>query len=121
MMRHFPDAAPNILVVEEEDALRRQICTCLEREGYRFLETKTIQHASEIVPIHGFRIDAAILPAGAEPFAAHLDVPALYLAGYVHDSVPAANVLPKPFPVLELRRRLMHLLPQFAEALRNSQ
>jgi two-component system, cell cycle sensor histidine kinase and response regulator CckA len=121
MMRHFPDPAPSILVVEEEDALRRQICTCLEREGYRFLETKTIQHASEIVPIHGFRIDAAILPAGAEPFAAHLDVPALYLAGYVHDSVPAANVLPKPFPVLELRRRLMQMLPQFAEALRNSQ
>jgi two-component system, cell cycle sensor histidine kinase and response regulator CckA len=120
MMRHFPDPAPSVLVIEEEDALRRQICTCLEREGYRFLETKTIQHASAIVPIHGFRIDAAILPAGAEPFAAHLGVPALYLAGYRHDSVPAANVLPKPFPVLELRRRLMQILPQFAEALRNS-
>jgi len=121
MMRHFPDAAPNILVVEEEDALRRQICTCLEREGYRFLETKNIQHAGEIAAVHSYRIDAAVLPAGAEQFAECLDVPTLYLAGYRHDCVPPANVLPKPFPILEFRRRLLQLLPEFAEALRNGQ
>ncbi|HWD00105.1 MAG TPA: response regulator [Candidatus Sulfopaludibacter sp.] len=121
MMRTFPEPAPAILIVEEEDNLRRSLCACIERDGYRLLEARTPEDAALVAAACRRKLDGLVAPAGSELLACRLKLPALYLSGYRHDEVPEPDVLPKPFPILEFRRRLRKLVPEAFQALRDSQ
>ncbi len=96
-----------VLVIEEEDALRRDMSTALREDGYSVIETKTARDAELSAAALGAPISLLIAESAAAPLAAQLNIPAtLYLSGYRHDSVPPDGVLQKPFPLAEFRRRV---------------
>jgi len=113
---HQDDPIPAVFLVEEEDALRRSMRCCLEQEGYQVLEAKTATHADLVAA--AFRQPIAVLVsefgAGQPPERLHVSA-TLHLSGYRHDRLPPdVDVLRKPFPMIEFRRRVRALLERAA-------
>jgi two-component system cell cycle sensor histidine kinase/response regulator CckA len=105
------DPVPAILLVEEEDAVRRAMWCCLEQEGYRVLEASTARHAELMASAYRQPISVLVACSEDAPLADRLKIPAtLCLSGYRHDEIPDAGVLPKPFPMAEFRRRIRALV-----------
>jgi two-component system cell cycle sensor histidine kinase/response regulator CckA len=123
------EPTPTVLLVEDEDAVRRVMHKFLEREGYQLLEARNAEEAEAIAevyqePIHVLVTDV-LMPGMTGPELAAKLMPlrpgmkTLFVSGYRHDvtephglSRDALNLLPKPFPAAELLRRVRMLLGQ---------
>src|SRR5664279_244772 len=121
------DATPTVLLVEDEDAVRRLMHRFLEREGYQLLEARNAAEAEAIAevyqePIHVLITDV-LMPGMTGPQldaslkALRPAMKTLFVSGYRHDVIEAhglsrggLNLLSKPFPAAELVRRVRMLL-----------
>jgi len=128
------DAVPTVLLVEDEDGVRRLMHNYLEREGYQLLEARSAEEAESIAevyeePIHILVTDV-VMPGISGPQLAEQiktvrpDMKVLFVSGYRHDALemdglgPDMSVLPKPFVAAELLRRVRLLLTQRTNASR---
>jgi len=118
---------PAILLVEDEDSVRRLMRKFLEREQYHLLEARNPAEAEELAgiyegPIHVLVTDVAMPGMTGPELAGRLmqsrpDLQVLLISGYRHDTIEHQgllkrdlNLLPKPFPAPELLRRIQMLL-----------
>jgi two-component system cell cycle sensor histidine kinase/response regulator CckA len=118
--------APAILLVEDEDSVRRLMHKFLDREGYQLLEARNPAEAEELAGVYEGPINVlvtdVVMPGITGPeLAARLtksrpEMQVLLISGYRHDTIehqglaPELNLLPKPFPASELLRRIQMLL-----------
>jgi two-component system, cell cycle sensor histidine kinase and response regulator CckA len=119
--------APAILLVEDENSVRRVMHKFLDREGYLLLEARGPAEAEELAavyegPIHVLVSDVVMPGMNGPELAGRLtrsrpDLKVLLISGYRHDTLedqgflqPNLNLLSKPFPALELVRRVQLLL-----------
>jgi two-component system cell cycle sensor histidine kinase/response regulator CckA len=123
------DPTPTILLVEDEDGVRKLMHNYLEREGYQLLEARNAEEAELVAevyrePIHVLVTDV-VMPGMTGPQLAERltelrpKMKVLFVSGYRHDAIGRAgfpdedfSVLPKPFPAVELLRRVRGLLSQ---------
>ena len=127
------EATPTVLLVEDEDSVRRTMHLHFEKEGYQLLEASDGEEAEVIAqkydePIHVLVTDVVMPgmsgPQLAERLAAFRpDIKVLFVSGYPHDSLaghrgldPRRNFLPKPFSAAELIGRVRTLLGAAAPA-----
>lgn len=115
----------NVLVVEDETAVRRLVCRTLERVGYHVFEAANADAAEELWNLHKLDIDLLvtdlIMPGGKSGFelareltAERPDLPVVYMSGYSAEFVEkgrdldmGVNFVPKPFTsksILEIVR-----------------
>jgi CheY-like chemotaxis protein len=123
------DPTPTILLVEDEDSVRRLMHKFLEREGYQLLEARNAEEAEAIAevyeePIHVLVTDVLMPGMTGPDLVARLlplrpGMKTLFVSGYRHDVIEPnglsrgdVNLLPKPFPAAELLRRVRMLLDQ---------
>jgi two-component system, cell cycle sensor histidine kinase and response regulator CckA len=118
---------PTVLLVEDDDAVRRLMHTFLEREGYQLLEAENAEEAEGLAelydrPIHILVTDVLMpgmtgpdLAARLGPLRPHLKT--LFVSGCPHDalerlglSTSELNLLPKPFLTAEFLRRVQMLI-----------
>lgn len=102
---------PTVLLVEEEDDLRRSLSACLEQEGCTVLAAKNARHADWMAAKDSRPPFALVAATEDAALALQFGVPALYLSGYRHDRPAADDALSKPFPIGEFRRRIRAMLP----------
>jgi CheY-like chemotaxis protein len=120
---------PTVLLVEDEDSVRRLMHKFLEREGYQLLEARNAQEAEDLAGVYKKPIDVLVtdvmMPGMTGPELAERlmplrpDMKVLFVSGYRHDTLEHqgllrgdVNLLPKPFPAAELHRRVQMLLSQ---------
>jgi DNA-binding response OmpR family regulator len=121
---------PTVLLVEDDDDLRRMLGTYLQSEKIRVLEARDAREASALVSTVSPDVIVldVMLPGAidglelARRFRHHpntASVPVIILSAVLFESdrdrareVEAAVVLPKPFTPDELVRRLRALLPR---------
>ena len=123
---HLP-ASETILLVEDEEPVRKLAHTMLEWQGYRVLEAASAEAAEEIVRSRPEGIDLLltdmVMPhtSGAELAerirAACPSVKVLFMSGYTDSGVVRQGALPadlpyiqKPFTSAALRRRVREVL-----------
>ena len=132
MPEHSAGEGPaTVLLVEDEDSVRRIMHKYLERAGYQLLEARNAEEAEEVArvyrePIHvmvtGIAMPGLTGPELAErltPLRPEMKV--LFVSGYRHDTLEHCahwkaelNLLSKPFPPTELVRRVQILLREGA-------
>jgi PAS domain S-box-containing protein len=122
-----PPGAETILVVEDEDALRRVTCRVLEAKGYKVLSTGAPAEALELLERREGSVDLVltdiVMPAmsgrdlAREIARRRPGVKILYMSGYgedviaVHGALDASvHFLAKPFAAADLRRRVREVL-----------
>jgi PAS domain S-box-containing protein len=123
--------APRVLVVDDEDGVRRLMHGCLKREGYEMLEARDAEEAERIAracpgPIHLLVTDVAMPGMSGPQLAARLkplrpEMKTLFVTGSGSDMLDRAGLSPeellaKPFQVPELTsrvRRLVRRAPAF--------
>jgi two-component system cell cycle sensor histidine kinase/response regulator CckA len=118
-------SGPTVLLVEDEDAVRRMLATSLERGGYHLLTARSAEEALTLGGAYAGRIHVLLtdlmMPemGGLELAVAmtHSDpqMKVLYISGYGHDGpepdeLTGMNILAKPFPASEMLRRVSLLL-----------
>jgi CheY-like chemotaxis protein len=108
------DAAPTVLLVEDEPGVRAVVRRMLTRGGYTVLEASNGREALEIADGAGGRLDVVVTDVvmpelGGRAFAErlarlHPQVRVLFMSGYTDDeilrrglAVPGAAFLEKPF------------------------
>ena len=118
---------PVVLLVEDEDAVRRLMLKVLEREGYQLLGARNAEEAQDLADVFEDSIDVmvtdVVMPGMTGPeLASQLaplrpDMRVLFVSGYKHDTLEHhallesdLHLLPKPFPASELVRRIQLLL-----------
>jgi CheY-like chemotaxis protein len=118
-----------ILLVEDEDSVRRMMHRCLEREGYQLLAARNAEEAEDIAGAYDGEIDILLtdvvmpgmtgrqLADRMKPLRPGMKV--LFVSGYRHDALdqkgllaPGMNVLAKPFPPAQLLRQVQLLSNQ---------
>jgi len=121
--------APSVLLVEDEDGVRRLMHRLLEREGYQLLSARTAEDAEEIAGVYANEIDLLItdvvMPGITGPQLAerlrpsHPWMKVLFVSGYRHDALdqkglldPGAQILAKPFSSTPFLRQVQLLLKQ---------
>jgi hypothetical protein len=121
------DATPTVLMVEDEDSVRRAMHKLFEEEGYQLLEASDGEEAAIIAerydePIHVLVTDVAMPgmtgPQLADRLAAlRPDLKVLFVSGCPHDFFEGdgllnrqRNFLTKPFSATELLGRVRTLL-----------
>ena len=121
--------APTVLLVEDEDSVRRLIHKFLERGGYQILEARNGEEAAALAalcqkPIRILVSDVAMRGMTGPDLAKQLalrypGMKVLFLSGYRHHTLEhealwkdGLNLLPKPFPAEELLRRVKVLLSE---------
>ena len=123
--------APRVLVVDDEEGVRRLMRGCLKREGYEMLEARDAEEAERIAcacpgPIHLLVTDVAMPGMSGPQLAARLkplrpEMKTLFVTGSGSDMLDRAGLSPeellaKPFQVPELTsrvRRLVRRAPAF--------
>ena len=120
-------AAATVLLVEDEDGIRRLMHKFLERGGYQILEARNGEDAIAIAnvckePIQVLVTDVAMTGMNGPDLAKrlapqHPGMKVLFISGYRHHTLEheglwkdGLNLLPKPFPATELLRRVQVLL-----------
>jgi len=96
-----------ILVVEDEDAVRRLTCRILSRQGYRVLEAPDGQHALNAWGRHGDEIDLlltdVVMPGmSGKELAEEIGIEPVFMSGYTDDvvlrhGVEGLRLVEKPF------------------------
>ena len=119
------ESAPTVLLVDDEDGVRRLMHGCLTREGYQLLQARNAEEAEQIAqacsgPIHLLVTDVAMPGMSGLQLAQRLlplrpEMKTLFVSGCVNDELGGAalrpgQVLSKPFPPLELAKRVRSLL-----------
>ena len=116
-----------ILVVEDEEAVRRFVCSTLQQDGYQVLDAGDGAGALRQAVAHNGPIDLlltdVLMPgmSGKELHARltelHPGLPVLYMSGYTEDVIarhgilePGTHLLSKPFSGQALARRIHQLL-----------
>jgi signal transduction histidine kinase len=115
-----------ILVVEDDDAVRRYATLALRRYGYAVLEAETPERALEIAREHSEMIHLiltdVIMPGLSGPAFVHrlresrVATPAIYMSGYPGEMIASAAVtdgdlyLSKPFATEELLRSVRQVI-----------
>lgn len=100
-----------ILIVEDEEAVRRLAAKILEKHGYRVLVAADGDEAIDIVKSHGERIDLlltdVIMPRidGRSLYrkiaAFRSDIRILYMSGYTHDVIANHGVIEEGFHFIQ--------------------
>ncbi|HME90681.1 MAG TPA: ATP-binding protein, partial [Myxococcaceae bacterium] len=123
------ESAPTILLVEDEDSVRRLMHKFLERDGFQLLEANTAEGAANLAESFTQPIDLLITdvvmqgmtgPELASRLAAQRGpIRSLFVSGYRHDTLEhqglldrRLNLLTKPFPASELLKRVRACLQQ---------
>jgi CheY-like chemotaxis protein len=123
------DPAPTVLLVEDDDSVRRMMHSFLEREGYQLLEAENAEEAEDLAELYEGSIHVLVsdvlMPGITGPeLAAKLtplrpEMKTLFVSGYPHDTLERLrlskgdlNLLSKPFPAAELLKRIQMLLAQ---------
>lgn len=121
------DPSATVLLVDDEDAVRRLMRCYLERAGYHVLEASTGEEAEVFAKTSPDRIDVLVadvaMPGITGPETARRlalirpTIKVLFVSGYQHDlldnsaiPVSGANLLSKPFVASELIGRVRMLL-----------
>lgn len=116
-----------VLVVEDEDEVRKVICLTLELQGYTVLAAAKPEEALNIARTHNQSIDLlladVVMPDCSGPeLAAQIrlflpELRVLYISGYSEDAMLAHGLeadktafLPKPFTSAALGRKLRQVL-----------
>jgi CheY-like chemotaxis protein len=113
-----------ILVVEDEDRVRKFIKQALTAQGYRVLESRNGVEALKL--LHEFEqpLDLVVTDMGGRELAAQVSsrrpfLPVLYTSGYSKEPrdsqeppPPAEHFLPKPFGPRDLARKVREVLDQ---------
>jgi PAS domain S-box-containing protein len=122
-------SAPTILLVEDEDGVRRLMHRFLEREGYQLLSARNAEEAEEIAGVYRndihLLVTDVVMPGMTGPQLAerlkprHPGMKVLFVSGYRHDALDqkgllgrGEQILPKPFPPAQLLRQVHLLLRQ---------
>jgi len=122
------DAVPTVLLVDDEDRVRKLVHGYLEREGFQLLEARTAEEAECIAevypePIH-FLVTDVVMPGMTGPQLAKRlarfrpEMKVLFVSGYCRDDLGhygldrAAHILSKPFAASELLHQVRALLSQ---------
>ena len=106
-----PDApaagGETILVVEDEDAVRRLTCRILSRQGYRVLDAPDGRHALNTWDRHGDEIDLlltdVVMPGmSGKELAEQIGIEPVFMSGYTDDvvlrhGVDGLRLVQKPF------------------------
>jgi signal transduction histidine kinase len=119
---------PTVLLVDDEEPVRKLMHSYLSREGFQLLEARNPEEAELIAeacqePIHVLVTDVVMPEMTGPQLAERLarsrpDMKVLFVSGYAHDALArygldgSANILSKPFPASELLRRVRLLLSQ---------
>jgi PAS domain S-box-containing protein len=121
------EAAKTVLLVEDEDGVRRLMQNCLKREGYRLLQARDAEQAEQIAqacsgPIHVLVTDVVMPGMSGLQLAARLqpqrpEMKTLFVSGYAPEELwqpglPPVELLAKPFLPPELAQRVRTLLQQ---------
>jgi two-component system cell cycle sensor histidine kinase/response regulator CckA len=120
------EAVATILLVEDEDGVRRLMHGYLEREGYQLIEARNAEEAECIAEVYEEPIQILVtdivMPGMSGPELAERikrlrpDLKVLFVSGYRHDALESPEMasdlsaLPKPFVAAELLRRVRTLL-----------
>ena len=96
-----------ILVVEDEDAVRRLTCRILSRQGYRVLDAPDGRHALNTWDRHGDEIDLlltdVVMPGmSGKELAEQIGIEPVFMSGYTDDvvlrhGVDGLRLVQKPF------------------------
>ena len=129
LMEELPRGNETILVVEDEEEVRKLVGKILEKQGYRILETingddalvACERHRS---PIHLMLADI-VMPGISGTELAHLlkplypEIKILYMSGYTDDAIvrhgvlgKRVNYIQKPFTMEGLARKVREVLDQ---------
>ncbi len=102
-----PAGGETILVVEDEDAVRRLTCRILSRQGYRVLEAPDGKHALSTWDRHGAEIDLlltdVVMPGmSGKELAEEIGIEPVFMSGYTDDvvlrhGVEGLRLVEKPF------------------------
>jgi len=113
------EATPTVLLVEDEDNVRRTMHRHFEKAGYQLLEASDGEEAEVIAqrydePIHILVTDVMMPGMTGPQLADRLarfrpDIKVLFVSGYPHDALKG-DFLPKPFSAAELLGRVRALL-----------
>jgi two-component system, cell cycle sensor histidine kinase and response regulator CckA len=115
------EATPTVLLVEDEDNVRRTMHNHFEKEGYQLLEASDGEEAEIIAerygePIHVLVTDVMMPGMTGPQLADRLavlrpEIKVLFVSGYPHDLLDErCDFLPKPFSGTELLSRVRALL-----------
>jgi len=127
MREELPHGSETVLVVEDEEKVRRLTVEILERQGYRVLDASQGEDALAISekhkgPIHLFLVDVVMPGISGTELAKqfmplHPETRILYMSGYtdnviVHHGVleKGVNYIQKPFTIDELTRKVREVL-----------
>jgi two-component system cell cycle sensor histidine kinase/response regulator CckA len=117
-----------VIVVDDEEAVRKYIRRCLEREGYRVISARDGQEGYELIshyeelnqPVSAVVSDMLMPRMGGPEMARKLseafpNLPFLFISGYTNERVPdsiSADVafLNKPFALSALSAALRRLI-----------
>ena len=127
------DNTPTVLLVEDEDTVRRSMHSVFEKEGYQLLEAADGEEAEVIAerygePIHVLVTDVMMPGMTGPQLADRLatlrpNLKVLFVSGYPHDALEGDglldrqhNFLPKPFSGEQLLGRVRSLLRARASA-----
>jgi len=120
-----------ILVVEDNDQVRRTAVRCLEKEGYEVLSAGGMAEALDVIRAHPTAVHLVltdvVMPGGSgqevarQVAARSPGVTTLFMSGYSDDAIinhgaltPGALFLQKPFTPESLSRRVREALDQVA-------
>jgi two-component system cell cycle sensor histidine kinase/response regulator CckA len=123
----FRGGDETVLVVEDEEMLRRMVCTGLRANGYRVLEARNADEALQCCQEHSGNIQLlltdVIMPGrsgsqlAALAAAEHPGIKVMFMSGYtdsaiVHHGIRSAEVhfLPKPFNLTTLMQKVREVL-----------
>jgi two-component system, cell cycle sensor histidine kinase and response regulator CckA len=121
--------ASTILLVEDEDGVRRLMHRLLEREGYQLLSARNAEDAEQIAGVYQddihLLVTDVVMPGITGPQLAdrlkplHPSMKVLFVSGYRHDALgqkgllgPGVQVLAKPFASAQFLRQVQMLLKQ---------
>lgn len=120
-------AGETLLVVEDDDSLRRLVTRILSRSGYEVLDTASANEALEICALYEGQVDLLITDVNMPEMAgnelarkvatAHPGMRTLFMSGAADDSItqhgfltPGEGFVQKPFTSRELLEKVEHAL-----------
>jgi PAS domain S-box-containing protein len=127
LKKELPRGDETILIVEDEEEVRKLAGRILERQGYRILETFNGNDAlaaceRSTSPIHLMLADVVMPGMGGTELARHLkplypEIKILYMSGYTDDTIVrhgvlenGVNYIQKPFTMEGLARKVREVL-----------
>ena len=125
--------AASVLLVEDEDGVRRLVHRLLEREGYHVLAARSAEDAEQIAAVYPHEIHLlvtdVVMPGMTGPQLAerlrphHSAMKVLFVSGYRHDALdqkglvePGVQILSKPFPSTQFTKQVQSLLKKAGPA-----